>query len=321
VKNEPNHSIQRTGASRLGQSLFTTQWRLAPAADSWSLDSMKALCIIVHVVVGIIRSQGSIASEVVPIVNIDPSSDFTFDEGHGDAMVGWSFQLLVPFTVTKVGWYDEGSNGLSRPFQVGLWGELGGLSMIGDLNNGLIIPAGTNATLSGTWRVVDLAEPLLLPPGSYILGGLDTSTTRDVIKYVAAGDPGYQSVVPPGCPVVIGQFFYGQMETPGVPPKFGPPTSYYLWWGLELGPMLFGTNGPATSTGFGLSVTTRTLPAPLHPVGLFVPPPPPFLILTWLTGTLLQADTITGPYVTVTNGASPYVIQATSARKLYRLGP
>ena len=30
----PNHSIQRTGASRSGQLQFVRQWRLAPAADA-----------------------------------------------------------------------------------------------------------------------------------------------------------------------------------------------------------------------------------------------------------------------------------------------
>ena len=29
-----NHSIQRTGASRLAQSQFGSQWRLVPAADA-----------------------------------------------------------------------------------------------------------------------------------------------------------------------------------------------------------------------------------------------------------------------------------------------
>jgi hypothetical protein len=31
---QPNHSIQRTGASRLGQSQFVAQRRLAPVADA-----------------------------------------------------------------------------------------------------------------------------------------------------------------------------------------------------------------------------------------------------------------------------------------------
>jgi hypothetical protein len=278
---------------------------------------MKALHCTVRAVMGILTGtclcQQSIASDAVAIVNINPSTNFTFDETHGDGMVGWSFQLLEPFTVTRVGWYAENPNGLSRPFQVGLWPGLPA--------NGLSIPAGTNATRLGPWRVVDLAEPLLLQPGLYILGGLDTAATTDVIKYVAAGDPGYQRVLPPGSPVLIGLFFYGAMSLPGVPAEFGPPTEWYLWWGLELGPMLFGTNGPAISTRSGLSISPLALVPFLAPGPGPGGPPPPLLILTWPTGTLQQADEVTGPYVTVTNGASPYVIPTLSPEKFYRLGP
>jgi hypothetical protein len=285
---------------------------------------MKALHCVVRGVMGILTGtclcREAIASDVVPMVNINPSTNFTFDEAHGNGMVGWSFQLIESFTVTRVGWYAENPNGLSRSFQVGLW-KGGGWSLIGDPDNGLIIPAGTNSTLLGPWRVVDLVEPLLLRPGLYILGGLDTLATPDVIKYVAAGDPGYQGVVPPGSAALIGPFFYGEMQTPGVPPKFGLPTEYYLWWGLELGPMLLGTNGPATSTGSGLSISPLALAPLVAPGPGPLGPPPPLLILTWPTGTLQQADAVTGPYVTVTNGASPYVIPTLSPRKFYRLGP
>jgi hypothetical protein len=34
MKGSPNHSIQRTGASRFGQAQFEPQWRLAPVADA-----------------------------------------------------------------------------------------------------------------------------------------------------------------------------------------------------------------------------------------------------------------------------------------------
>jgi len=287
---------------------------------------MKPLHCIVPVLIGILTgsflSEESMASEAVPIVKINPSTDFTFDEGHGDGMVGWSFQLIEPFTITQVGWYATNANGLSRPFQVGLWEGGAAGSLIGDPTNGLIIPAGTNATLLGPWRVVDLAEPLVLQRGFYDIGGWDTSATTDLIKYVSEVSPGFQPHAPPGSPVLIGPFFYGAMPSlPGFPPKFGPPTNYYLWWGLELGPMLFGTNGPGVSTGSGLSISHLRLAGELGPGTL--------LMLTWPTGMLQQADFVTGPYTTVTNGASPYIVPpqpplfppSPSFRKFYRLGP
>jgi hypothetical protein len=45
----PNHSIQRMGASRLVQSQFVAQCRLAPTADAARLVVMRALVIIVFV--------------------------------------------------------------------------------------------------------------------------------------------------------------------------------------------------------------------------------------------------------------------------------
>jgi hypothetical protein len=136
------------------------------------------------------------AASPAPIVNIHPSTDVPkpfpgFDEAHGDGMVGWNFQLLVPFTITQVGWYDQDADGLSRAFQVGLWQTDPGLppfwgwhgsSMIGDPDKGLTIPTTTNAALVGVWRVVDLTEPLPLQPGFYQLGGLESRGTADVIK-------------------------------------------------------------------------------------------------------------------------------------------
>ena len=258
-----------------------------------------------------------------PIININPSTDvpnpyWGFNEQHGNGMVGWTFQLLVPFTVTQVGWYNKDiTNGLSRAFQVGLWQGQGSdtdpgtphsivsASLIGDPYDGLIIPDGTNASLLGVWRVVDV-EPFTLQPGFYELGGLDTSTTADVIKYVQGGNPGLSDLPPPGSPLVIGSFFYA---SPGVQTYFGPaqPSDYYAYWGLELGPMLFGTNAPS---GSGLSIR----------VFRFSPPRPAGVLLTWPTGTLEQADEVTGPYTAVANAAAPcFIVPSLSGRKFYRL--
>jgi hypothetical protein len=262
------------------------------------------------------------AFAATPIIPIDPSKNFDFDENHGDGMVGWSFELLAPFTVSQVGWYDQDGDGLSRPFQVGLWqGKVDVIdpttpyfppgqqypSLIGDADNGLIIPAGTNAALVGTWRVVDLAEPLILQPGVYALGGLDTSSTTDVIKYRFGGP-----VPPVASPLMIGAFFYA---APNYPVEFGPSFVFYAAWGLELGPMLLGTNAPVTQPGlnfvrFPLGVQFLDLPSPAS-TGI---------LLSWAAGTLHQADRVDGPYTTVTN-SSPYVYIAASPLKFFRLGP
>jgi hypothetical protein len=263
----------------------------------------------------------SISAAPAPLVDVNPSTEPVagFEEAHGNGMVGWTFQLLQPFTVAQVGWYAKDTNGLSRPFQVGLWrcGGKGSVcggcptlpSLIGDPDNGLIIPAGTNASLLGVWRVVDLTPPLSLPVGVYQLGGLDTQDTPDVIEFISDRGPGYSDLTPPGSPLFIGPFFYGAL--PGNKTNFYPTTSYYAAGGLELGPMLFGTKGPPPWSALGIRLFTPQ-------AGLFSPP---IYLLTWPTGTLQRAEEVIGPYTTVTNAASPYLLPSWPQHSFFRLGP
>src|SRR5215471_8623259 len=78
-----------------------------------------------------------VCAQSIPLVSINPSSQvadppgpgqyFGFNEAHEDGMLGWGFTLLQPVTVTQIGFYDEGQDGLSRACQVGLWGAAGQL--------------------------------------------------------------------------------------------------------------------------------------------------------------------------------------------------
>ena len=167
----------------------------------------------------------------VAIVSDINFNNLTFNEAHGDGMVGWTFDLLQPITVSQVGWYDDSGNGLSRSFQVGLW--FGSTQLLGDPTAGILIPGGTQATLSGHYRVVDLPTPLDLQPGGYVLAGLDSATTPDVIKFV--GNAFFQN------PSYIASGVDIETPTAGYinPPGFQLPTSFFLLPGLELGPMLF----------------------------------------------------------------------------------
>jgi len=167
----------------------------------------------------------------VPLIN---NINFgNFDEQHGNGMVGWTFTLLQTITVLQVGWYDDSGNGLSRSFQVGLWSGSG--QLLGDPTAGILIPGGTQATLSGHYRVIDLPTPLNLQPGGYTLAGLDSATTPDVIKFVNSANfqnPSY---------IDSGAFIEAPIVGYLCPSGFQEPhcTSSLLTPGLELGPMLF----------------------------------------------------------------------------------
>jgi hypothetical protein len=181
-------------------------------------------------------------AESIPIVNIDPSqitSAFPTppgkiqggSENHYNGVVGWRFTLLQPVTVTQVGWYDDGLDGLSRDFQVGLWGPGG--QRLGDPTSGITIPGGTVAALNGVWRVIDLPSPLDLQAGSYAIAGLDTASTPDVIK--ATNAINLDPLVTGGRLKFEDIFHDGSIGNPG----FHAPTSSFLVPGVEFGPTLF----------------------------------------------------------------------------------
>ncbi len=172
------------------------------------------------------------------------ASTWGFNEEHGNGMVGWTFNLQEPLTVTAVGWYDDGEDGLSRPFQVGLWQDLSGYfapgssppQLLGSAEAGITIPGGTSASLLDSWRIVPLTTPLTLAPGNYELAGLDTAVTTDLIKYVLADPP---NPIPPTAPgMAIVQFFYAPIA-PSPTFQMTDSDQFYLADGLELGPMLF----------------------------------------------------------------------------------
>ncbi len=185
--------------------------------------------------------------QFAPIISVDPATQYSFNETHGNGMVGWVFNLQQPVTVNQVGWYDDGQDGLSRGFQIGLWQDLTGTadsilvychfqasspySIIGDPIHGITIPAGTTASLNGAYRVVNLPSPMNLAPGNYELGGLDTASTTDPIRYLLGQ---YQS---PVAEMTQGPFFYADPVFQNT--TFGSTEWLYLANGLELGPMLF----------------------------------------------------------------------------------
>ena len=191
----------------------------------------------------------------VPLLNIDPSLPLPhgvggawFPEDHGDGMIGWTFRLNKPVTVTQVGWYDADIDGLSRSsYQIGLWQDLTNQqfrttsNVVQLLGANLavpyvIIPGGTSASLNGVWRVSDLLHPLALAPGDYELGAVDSSTTTDVIMYQeveAVSDPSLT-----GSRLTVGSFFYaGLTQSEGT--MLHATSNLYAASGVELGPMLF----------------------------------------------------------------------------------
>jgi hypothetical protein len=231
---------------------------------SFGLMTGKRLGLVALTICTIVYSSLRACGASGPIVDVDASQ--SWNEMHGNGMVGWTFNLLQPLTITGVGWYDDGQDGLSRAFQVGLWQDLTGnfapgstpRQLLGTSADGMNIPGGTTATLQDSWRVVPLSSPLTLPAGNYELSGLDTATTPDTIKYVLAGG---MFPFPPAQPgLTLGAFFYASPSAPSPTFQVTYRDSFYLAYGLELGPMLFTSVPEPHSIGlFGLGAVMLLL--------------------------------------------------------------
>jgi len=166
----------------------------------------------------------------VPAFDVDPTEGFhEFELQRTNGMYGWSFSIVEPVTVTTIGWYDDGLNGLFHSHQVGLWP--GGLNTPGgDLIGTVTIPAGTNAPLDGVYRKMDLPAALTLAPGDYIVAGTHLDENQDFVYFInpyvldpTPGDPRFRV----GGPAIA----FGN--------DFRRPDLFILAYGLELGPMLF----------------------------------------------------------------------------------
>jgi hypothetical protein len=78
--------------------------------------------------------------------------------------LGMDFDVNFPITVSQLGVFDSGSNGLSRTITSQIWSRNGNS---GSLLASLTFTPGNPGTLVGGDRFKPLGSPLILPPGSY----------------------------------------------------------------------------------------------------------------------------------------------------------
>ena len=89
--------------------------------------------------------------------------------------VGWAFTLSSPKTVTQLGFWDAGNDGLAGIQTVDIWTNTGVLQVTGT------IPAGTAAPLLAGFRYVSVPQTLL-PAGSYTIGAYSLGSPDVFIK-------------------------------------------------------------------------------------------------------------------------------------------
>lgn len=82
-------------------------------------------------------------------------TDVIVDYNSGqDWSLGWEFNVVAPFAVTALGFYDDGRNGLSGSHEVGIYDSAGNLIVSATVQ--------PSDSLTGWWRFASIA-PTLLP--------------------------------------------------------------------------------------------------------------------------------------------------------------
>jgi hypothetical protein len=103
--------------------------------------------------------------------------------GSSALMRGWAFTLANTTTVSRLGWYDAGQDGLTASHQIGIWDITGGtLFMSGTVSSGTADP------LTDRFRFTsNLSGTTTLAPGGYVIGGLSDSGDGTV-RLMGPGD-------------------------------------------------------------------------------------------------------------------------------------
>lgn len=149
----------------------------------------------------------------------------------GNNTLGYSFTVNAsPLSVTSLGVYDEGVNGLVNPHEVGLW------TMGGTLLATALVPSGTAGALIGEFRYTGLGSPVVLSAGqSYVLG----------VHYLSSEDLD-----------AVRDFFVGQV------PAFNPAVTAGNWRWIENGGFTFPVNVSSDPAVVGPSMGFTVVPEP-----------------------------------------------------------
>jgi HYR domain/Secretion system C-terminal sorting domain len=127
--------------------------------------------------------------------------------------VGWSFTVGAnPITLTALGLYDAGNDGLAEAHPVGIW------TSAGILLSSTTIPAGTAATLNAGYRYNPITSIVLAAGQTYVIGTLYVNNSAD--QYILNSS---QTIAPQ---ITYGQSQQNVAQQDGSTPPFGFPSGF-----------------------------------------------------------------------------------------------
>ena len=109
-----------------------------------------------------------------PAVTFDNLTSGSFLNVPDAATLGWRFTVNQPISVSALGIFDSGQNGLAQSYSIGIWNSGGGLVASGTVSSG------TSNPLVNQFRYAPIA-PVILAPGTYDIGALYEAPADDPV--------------------------------------------------------------------------------------------------------------------------------------------
>lgn len=126
--------------------------------------------------------------QAAPILGVDLLANPSLASAPTSVTAGYAFSLTQPTTLTSLGVWDRGADGLAEAHEVGIW------TSSGVLQGSVTVPLGTGGTLVPSadavngWRFASIAD-LPLAIGDYVIGAAYSGTNTDDIAFqVPSGD-------------------------------------------------------------------------------------------------------------------------------------
>ena len=182
----------------------------------------------------------AVPSVLLGICNVshaEPAASFTGGPttvghaGNSATTLGWVFSSNTTVTVTALGYYDDGSNGLAEVHDVGIFSSTGSLLF------STTIPAGNSGALIAGFRYVSIA-PVVLSIGNYTIAGTIGAQASDPVAYNVAGlSSAAQITIPSGASRYTESGSYTSLTYPTLAFPSSNPYNVYFGPNFQVSPV------------------------------------------------------------------------------------
>jgi hypothetical protein len=134
---------------------------------------VRLLLSVAAMVGGLVAAEAS----AVPAITFTGGETTDF---FSDRTFGYEFSTNSAIRITALGYWDDGSDGLTDSHEVGIWNSDGSILLAS-----AVVPSGTGGTLDSGFRFVAITPVVLSAGQSFLAGGFNSSNDA-IIRYTTA---------------------------------------------------------------------------------------------------------------------------------------